>query len=70
MSDHPIDFDWAIYPYEGSELPDGTPLPHTAFYSDGIVEDWSGRRCSCNGVGCLNCGGTGDLHEPTWRWEE
>lgn len=63
------------------ELPDGTPLPHTAVFHQGVVVDWTGATCvKCGGDGkirtehynvtCGGCGGTGEGYAPTWRFEE
>ncbi len=66
-------------------LPDGTPIPHTAIYTNGIVLDWTGLKCRrCDDgietitlereykivVVCRGCGGTNEGHGPVWRWEE
>jgi hypothetical protein len=72
-----------VFP-ETHTLPDGTEVPHTAFFADGVVTDWTGAKCRrCDGSGehvhpfdhrerhtCSGCGGTGEGHGPTWRWEE
>lgn len=65
------------------KLPDGSSLPHTATYYNGVVSDWTGRRCRrCKGTGepragdnpfrlsCISCAGTGDEYGPLWLWEE
>lgn len=71
MLDHMID----MHP----RLPDGTPLPATAFFACGVVFDQTDRVCTtCHDSGlidrrggrCPDCGGTGRDYAPAWRWEE
>ena len=82
ISDIPRSSDFYEMIMETERLPNGHVLPHTAFYRDSVVHDWTGRPCSrCRGTGeffcketsswhCRECAGTGEEYGPLWLWEE